>query len=201
MFKKLIIASLLFFFTCIAFASAPRNDPAALMQYIANNMVAGLKANQATLKTRPDVVYRLAEQYIVPYADLADMAKHVLPPATWNSATPAQRAQFERAFERTLIRTYSSSLTSYSDQTVTVYPVRGGVSGNTVEVNSQINSSEGEPIQVTYTMVRVGGGWRLYDLSVEGVSMLESFRAQFSDLLSQGDMNQLLQRMSNHNED
>lgn len=185
--------------TTITAYAAPTGDPVGLLRYIADNMIAGLKSHQATLKTKPAIVYNLAYRYVVPYADLAEMSKRVLPPQTWNSATPAQRERFEKEFTTTVIRTYASALTSYQDQTIQFFPVRGGVSGSTVEVNSEIDSSQSQPIHVTYRLVRTGGGWRLYDMSVEGVDMLESFRAQFADILSQGDMNLLLQRLSGHN--
>lgn len=185
------------FFVLSAYA-APQGDPVQLLRYVADNMIAGLKAHQATLKTKPQIVYNLAYQYVVPYAALSEMSKRVVPPQTWNSATPAQREQFQKEFTRTLIRTYASSLTAYKDQTVQFFPVRGG-EGNTVEVRSEINSSDNQPISVTYRMIREGGGWRLIDLSVEGVDMLESFRAQFADILSQGSMDELLKRMASHN--
>ena len=185
---------------CTSYASASENDPVGLLQYVANNMISGLKANKATLKTKPQVVYNLAYRYVVPHADLPEMSKRVLPPQIWNSATPAQRAQFQKEFTVTLIRTYASALSSYQDQTIQFYPIRGGYEGrNTVEVSSEIQSSSTQPISVTYRLMRVGGTWKLYDLSVEGVSMLESFRSQFSDILSSGSMPELLQRMSGHN--
>jgi phospholipid transport system substrate-binding protein len=187
-------------FTCVASVQASTGDPVGLLQYIANNMIAGLKANKATLKSKPGIVYSLAYRYVVPYADLSEMSKRVLPPSIWNSATPAQRAQFQKEFTTTVIRTYASALTNYQDQTIQFYPVRGGTGGlNTVEVSSQIISSTSEPVHVVYRLIRTGSGWRLYDMSVEGVDMLESFRSQFADILQNGNMNTLLQRLSHHN--
>lgn len=181
-------------------AGAIQSDPVALLQYAANNMVAALRENRATLKTQPKVVYDLSYKYVVPYADLTLMARQVLPPQTWNNASAAERAKFQHEFTITLIRTYASALSSYRDQTVTIYPVRGGYEGKrTVEVQSRISNANGEPIEVSYRMVKVGSAWRLYDLSVEGVSMLASFRSQFADILSQGNMSALLSRMSGHN--
>ena len=196
---SLLVAACCWFNIAAVYAGV-QSDPVALLRYVADNMIKGLKENQATLKSKPQIVYNLAYKYVVPNANLSEMAKRVVPPQTWNSATPAQRAQFQKQFTQTLIRTYASSLTSYKDQTVQFFPVRGGYQGRkTVEVNSEITSSENPTIQVTYRMVNQGGTWRLFDLSVEGVSMLESFRAQFADILSRGNMEQLLQRMSNHN--
>ena len=151
-------------------SGAVQSNPVALLQYIANNMIAQLKANKATLKTKPQIVYRLAYQYVVPYADLTEMSKRVLPPQTWNNATPEQRNRFEKQFTTLLIRTYASALTSYKDQTVKFIPVRGGLSANTVQVSSDIISSQSQPIRVTYRLLRSGSVWRLYDMSVEGLA-------------------------------
>jgi len=182
-----------------AFA-ADQGNPVALLQYIAHNMIAGLKSHKATLKSNPQVVYRLAHKYVVPYADLPEMSKRVLPPRVWNSATPAQRQQFQREFTTMLIRTYASALTSYKDQSVTFYPVRGGYAGkNSVQVRSRIVSPSTQPISVSYRLLRVGSVWRLYDMSVEGVSLIQSFRSQFSDILANGDMDDLLKRIGRHN--
>lgn len=178
-----------------------QGDPVMMLQGIANNMISQLKSNKATLKSKPQIVYRLANQYVVPYADLNAMSQRVLPPQVWNAATPAQRAQFKRDFTTLLIRTYASALTSYDDQVVNFYPVRGGYAGkNNVEVSSEISGSGGSPISVTYRLLRSGSVWRLYDMSVEGVGLIDSFRSQFADILSQGDMNLLLQRLNSHND-
>lgn len=182
----------------ISMTAYAENNPSALLQSIADNMITGLKANQATLKTKPQIVYQLANKYVVPHAALPLMARHVLPPQVWNSSSPDQRAQFIKEFTTTLIRTYASALSSYRDQKVRVYPIRGALR-NTVEIKSEITSAAHEPIHVTYRLVHVGTVWELFDLSVEGVSMLESFRSQFAEILSQGNMNLLLQRMSGHN--
>ncbi|OGT37018.1 MAG: hypothetical protein A3F12_01095 [Gammaproteobacteria bacterium RIFCSPHIGHO2_12_FULL_38_14] len=189
----------LFYFANVTHAASFQNDPIALLQHIADNMIAGLKANKATLKSKPQVVYRLARQYVVPYADLNAMSQRVLPPATWNSATPAERAQFKQLFTTTLIRTYASALTSYQDQTIQFFPIRGNYQGRqSVVVNSEISGSNQQSIRVSYRLLNQNGSWRLYDMSVEGVSMLESFRSQFSDILSRGNMSELLNRMQQH---
>lgn len=200
--NKLLSAVLILcltWFTSIAQAQS-QSDPVGLLRYIANNMIAGLKANKATLKSQPQVVYKLAYKYVVPYADLTEMSRRVVPPKVWNNATSAQRMQFQNEFTRILIRTYASGLAAYQDQVVQFYPIRGGYAGKrTVEVNSEIQGGQGQSIRVTYRLLRNGSVWRLYDMSVEGVSMLDSFREQFADILGQGNMEQLLNRLSGHN--
>lgn len=203
--NKIVLAMFVFTFGWLisfnaAQAAAPQSDPVNMLRYIADNMLSELKSNQATLKTKPQIVYHLAYQYVVPYADLSEMSKRVIPPQVWNTASSSQRLHFQKEFTTTVIRTYASALSAYKDQSVRFFPVRGGTQGlKTVEVDSQIDSSESQPIRVTYRLVRNGSVWKLYDMSVEGVDMLESFRAQFADILASGNMDQLLQRLSSHN--
>ena len=198
--KKLIIAYFMVLIACLMPVSqaSAQSDPVRLLQTIADNMIAGLREHKATLKSNREVVYSLAYRYVVPYADLDAMSQRVLPPSAWKQATEAQRAAFKKEFTKLLIRTYASALTNYKDQTVKFYPARGG-SGNNVEVSSDIISSQSSPIHVTYRLLRVGGEWRLYDMSVEGVSLIESFRAQFGSILASGNMDELISRMSGHN--
>jgi phospholipid transport system substrate-binding protein len=195
----LICASLLL--ASMQIASANDSDPVSMLQSLANQMIANLKANKATLKTNPSLVYSLARKIVVPHADLTEMSKRVLPPQIWNSATSSQRNQFENQFTNLLVRTYASALSDYTDQTVRFRPVRGGYAGKTaVRVDSQIIRNDGAPISVNYSLIRQGSNWKLYDMTVEGVSLIESFRSQFSDKVAQGsDMAGLIQYISAHN--
>ncbi len=180
--------------------AADASDPVRLLQSIADEMMSALRAQGTTLKSNPSRVYSLANQIVVPHADLDEMSRRVLPARTWSSATPAQRAQFKREFTITLQRTYASALAEYTDQTIKFYPVRGGSAGkNTVKVDSQIIRSDGPSISVSYDLVRAGSQWKLYDMVVEGISMLQSFRSQFADKLDHEDMANLIKDLANHN--
>ncbi|MEO8401273.1 MAG: ABC transporter substrate-binding protein [Gammaproteobacteria bacterium] len=181
-------------------AQANDGDPVSMLQSVANQLIASLKSNRTSLKENPSLVYSLANRIVVPHADLGEMSKRVLPPQTWNSATPAQRAKFQRQFTTLLVRTYASALAEYRDQTVKFYPVRGGYQGkSSVRVDSQIIRSDGPSISVSYRLLSNGSTWRLYDMTVEGVSMLESFRSQFADQLARGNMAELIRVLDQHN--
>lgn len=178
--------------------AADGGGPVAMLQSIADQMIAGLKAHKATLKSNPGIVYSLANRYVVPHADLDEMSRRVLPARTWQAATPAQKEQFKRQFTKTLIRTYASAIAEYKDETVKFFPMRGGAGGGSVRVDSQIIRADGPTISVSYTLIN-RGGWRLVDMTVEGVSMLQSFRSQFADKLNNEDIGGLIQDLSSHN--
>jgi phospholipid transport system substrate-binding protein len=176
------------------------SDPVAEVTRIADQLIAKLKANKATLKENPALVYSLANTIIVPHADISEMSKRVLPAQTWNNATSSQRQRFQRAFTNLLVHTYASALANYNDQTLRFYPVRGGYAGrSTVQVKSVIERPDGPSVAVDYRLILRGSSWKLFDLNVEGVSMLESFRSQFADQLSQGNIDALITKLSTHN--
>ncbi len=183
----------------VAFANS--NDPVGMVQALADQMIASLKAHQTTLKSNPALVYSLAYKIVIPHADLDEMSQRVLPAQTWNQASPSQRAQFKTAFTDLLVRTYASALADYTDQTIRFFPLRGNIAGqNAVTVRSQIVRSDGPAVAVSYRLHLAGSEWKLYDMSVEGVSLLQSFQEQFRQKLSQGgNMDQLLQDLKRHN--
>lgn len=188
--------SLFFFMPCLAFADGPVD----VVHSVADQMIASLRDHKATLHTDPLLVYSLAYKIVIPHADLDTMAQRVLPPQTWNSSSLAQRTQFKKEFTTLLVRTYASALANYTDETVRFFPVRGGTDGkSTVKVNSEIVRSDGPPIGVSYQLVSKGPQWKLYDMSVEGISMLESFRSQFADKLERGDISELIAALKAHN--
>src|SRR5690606_14933737 len=99
----LLLMSSIMLQTGYAQSAATQGNPVGWLQYIAENMLDGLKSNKASPKTKPQLVYSLAYKYVVPYADVNEMAKRVIPPQVWNSASSAQRAKFQKEFTRTLI--------------------------------------------------------------------------------------------------
>lgn len=179
---------------------AVAQDPVSMLDSVAQRMITNLKTNKATLRTNPSIVYSLSYKIVVPHADLDVMARNVLPAQTWNHATSSQRSEFKKEFTTLLVRTYASALAEYTDQTVRFYPVRGGYQGkSSVNVNSTILRSDGPNIAVSYRVVFTKSQWKLYDMTVEGVSMLQSFRSQFSDKLSQGNIAALITALKQHN--
>jgi phospholipid transport system substrate-binding protein len=131
------------------------------------------------------------------------MSRSVLGRDAWSKASPAERQQFTAEFTTLLIRTYGSALSAYNDQTVEFSPLRGSPEGESrVQVESRIVRSDGPSIPLNYRLLRQGGDWKVYDFSVDGVSMIESFRTQFAEQLSQGGgMSQLLQKLKQHNQE
>ncbi|MDA8561962.1 ABC transporter substrate-binding protein [Gammaproteobacteria bacterium] len=197
---KIFFAVLIFTFAAINIAIATEENPVNMLQSLADQMIDGLKSNKLILKSDPKKSYALAYKLVVPHADIAEMSKRVLPPKIWHKATSTQRSTFEIEFTKLLVKTYSSALSDYTNQTVKFYPVRGGYKGkSTVSVSSQILRSDGPPVRISYNLVSTSSQWKLYDMSVEGISLLESFRSQFASKLAAGNIDSLIGDLKRHN--
>ncbi len=201
--KLAFVATSLFMLmmSCVVWAEAVMPVPVAMLQTTSDQVIAALKQNKASLKRNPSVVYQIVNKILVPQVDLIGMSRSVLGRDVWTKATPAQQQRFEQQFKNLLIHTYASALANYNNQTVQFLPIRGGLGNQTrVQVNSQILQQNGPAISVSYRLIKQGDAWKVYDFSVDGISMLESFRSQFAAELNQGNLDQLINKLAQHND-
>lgn len=191
----LLFAGLMYATTSLAAVQSPT----ALMQNIANSMISYLQKHKSQLRN-PNVVHKIVNQALIPHISINRMAAAVVGRQYWLGATKAQRKAFVKGFTRMVISTYSSALASYDGDKVRVYPLRGGYQNRSVVfVNSMIVRLNGQRIPIGYNLVRSGDTWKVYDFSIENVSMVRSYRAQFAGVLSSSGMAGLLNRIASHN--
>ena len=178
--------------------SAP--SPLPMMQNTSNAMIAALSANKAQLKTNPGIVYGIVRRTLLPHVDVTSMSKLVLGRDAWTNGTSEQRQRFTQQFTTLLIRNYSTALTEFSDEKVQFSPLRGGTQNKTrVKVDSRILQAGGPPIPVSYRLVYRNDEWKIYDLIVDNISLVKSYRSQFADVLSKSGLSGLLQQLSDKN--
>jgi phospholipid transport system substrate-binding protein len=194
--KKLLVALMLLIVTPFCFAAA--TSPATQLQQIANRMVTQLESNKSKLHSM-SVIRRIVNQTLLPTVDMDRMASSVVG-RDWRSATDAQRTQFKKEFSYLVTTTYASALASYDGDKVNFQPIRGDyATSQTLRVNSMIVRKNGQRISITYDVLRSGNEWKVYDFSIEHVSMVQSYRSQFSGVLASGGMPALLTRLQGHN--
>ncbi|KTD06476.1 toluene tolerance protein Ttg2D [Legionella gratiana] len=175
--------------------SAAQNSPIPMLEETANNIIATLKENKTSLKSNPNIIYQAVETHLLPIVDVAGMSRSVLGRQAWNKATSLQKEQFSKAFTRLVIRTYSSPLAQYADESVQFLPLRGSLNSRFIRVNSIIVRTEGQNIPLSYSLVAKNGQWKIYDISVEGVSLLQSFRSQFAQALQNSSIDDVIKLM------
>lgn len=173
-----------------------QTSPVGMLEQSANQILTTLKENQAKLKTNPHIIHQAIEHYLLPHVDLTGMSRSVLGRQAWTKATAAEKKAFTQAFTQLVIRTYANPLAEYSGETVKFSPLHGSENAHFVRVNSQIIRRNGPSIPLSYSLVFKQGAWKVYDLSVEGVSLLQSFHAQFAQALQSSSLETLIKTMN-----
>lgn len=195
-FKTLWILIFCWMIAPLCFAAVV--SPSTQLQQVANKMVTQLESNKSNLGNM-SVIRRIVNHVLIPNVDLDRMSSSVVG-QYWRTASAAQRAQFEKEFSYLVTTTYASALSSYDGDQVHFQPLREDFATNqTMRVSSLIVRKNGQRIPITYDVSRHGDQWQVYDFSIEHVSMVQSYRSQFANVLAQGGMPALLARIQNHN--
>ncbi|MFI4938006.1 MAG: phospholipid-binding protein MlaC [Candidatus Berkiellales bacterium] len=199
-FSRATVIPFLFFLLLAPLAYA-KEPPDVLLKQLTQEVIVELRQHDQDIHSHPKHLYDIIDRILVPYIDWEAMSQWVVGRDAWKRATPQQRIQFSAEFRELLIRTYASTLKAYKNQSIEYLPVRGGVgSKSRVQVNSLIRESGRQPIKVSYRMADKGDAWKVYDISIEGVSLLQGFQSQFSTEIRQQGLNGLIMRLHRHNE-
>lgn len=194
--KNAIFIILLFF---CSFASAS-TSPLISLQDIANKMISELQQHQSQLKNNPQLINQIVNQQLIPHIDVDRMAGSVIGRHYWQTATLAQRKLFIREFEKMVVSTYSMALSFYDKDQIKFRPLQSRVANQKeVNVESVILRRNGQRIPISYNLVNNGRQWKVYDFSIEGISLVQSYRSQFSGILAQGGLAALLKRLVANN--
>ena len=141
----------------------------------------------------------LVDQIIDPHVDFDRVAILVLG-KNWKVATPDQRERFKKEFKLLLVRTYTTAFTEYSDWKINYLPLEGDSSDTKVMVKTEILQSGGKPVAVNYRMIQSGSDWKVYDILIEGVSLLQNYRSTFNEQIEQGQtIDQLISSLAERN--
>lgn len=190
--SRYFVAVLAIVFQINAFA---QTSPVPMLESTAQKILVTLKNNQSKLKNDPAIIHAAVRKYLLPIVDTKGMARSVLGRQAWNKATSAERRQFIHAFTKLVIRTYANPLSEYTNETIQFLPLRSTPNSRFVRVNSIIKRPNGQNIPISYSLVAKNSNWKIYDLSVEGVSLLQSFRSQFAHALQSTSMQHLINQL------
>lgn len=171
--------------------------PAALLQDVTDRILAEIRENPEQLK---DVnrVRVLTERYILPHIDFQAAAQWVLG-KYWRTADQGQRARFVTEFRQLLVNTYVRSISNYRDNRISISPARGDPASGRAEVDAQIELPGGPPVHLGFRMHKPGAEWLVYDISVEGVSLVATHRSTFAREIHDQGLDHLIEHLANMN--
>ena len=195
MIKKLIITFTLLFFSSIGFAI---EAPDELVKRTAEDVLATVKSDADIQAGDQGKIFALAEEKILPNFNFDKVSRLVLG-KNWTKATPEQKTAFQNEFRTLLIRTYATALSKYKNQTIEYKPLRMAEGAHTASVKTAIVQPGGQPIAVDYALEKKADAWKVYDIVIEGVSLVTNYRGQFAQEIRQNGLDSLIKKLGDKN--
>jgi len=177
--KKVIACGLLLLMLVSGALWAAAKPPQEVVQDTSARMLTALRQNYEALKRDSSQIYGLVDQIVLPNFDFELMSRWVLGRA-WQQATPEQRRRFTGEFRTLLVRTYAKALLEYANEEVRVLPQPGAADGNETTIKTEVRLKASQPIQINYSMHLGNNVWKVYDATVDGVSLVTNYRGTFA---------------------
>lgn len=196
--NKLIAVLLISFYGLATWVSANERAPEQIIEQTSAELLKIINEKSDRIKNEEGYINQVIDDLVLPVIDLQSMGKLILG-KHWKTANDEQRQQFINEFKSMLIRTYAKSVADYGHAKVTVFPPRGKLGGKRHRVKSQLDVGSGKPLQVDYVFRKKGDSWLVFDLVVDGLSLIKNFRTSFSQEISETSLDALIQRLANTN--
>lgn len=197
----LLMAFSLTLFSSLANAQTidAKGAPQDFVEAVASTTLSAVKQDAAARQGDREAVKVLIETYVLPYVNF-EKTTRLAAGRHWRNATPEQRQNLVNAFKNTLIRTYSGAMAKVDDNSsIAMQPFRGDSNANDVVVRSMINQSNGPAVAVDYRLEKTPDGWKIYDLNVENIWLIQNYRNQFNDQISQNGIDGLINALNQQN--
>jgi phospholipid transport system substrate-binding protein len=180
--------------TATTAVSINAQDPTQLVQDVASSILKDLDANRALYRKDPKQVRALADKYLLPYFDTKYAAQLVLGRA-WRTATEDQRTRFIAAFQDSLLQNYGDALVEFTANRLKVLPGRIDPGSDLATVSTTITRDNGVEIPVIYVLHKTPEGWKAWDVKIEGISYVKSFRDDFAAQIEQNGLEAVIKRL------
>jgi phospholipid transport system substrate-binding protein len=183
---------------CALAAGAQALGPEELVRKVTEDVMAAIKSDRELAAGDKQRALKLAEEKILPHIDFRE-ATRLAVGRSWREATPEQRKQLVDEFRTMLVRTYSNAIGTYEGQEMRVLPSRAKPGETDVTVRNQYIRPGGKPVPIDYQMRKTDEGWKIYDIAVEGISLVLTYRSEFDAIVRQDGIDGLIKRLSQRN--
>jgi phospholipid transport system substrate-binding protein len=180
---------------CAQAQAAPSNaGPQELVENSAKRMLGELDQNRALYQKDPAKLDELVANVLLPNFD-TDYAARLVLGQTWRTATPEQKKRFVDAFYHSLLRNYGNALINFTSGNFTVLPYKGDPNDTNATVRTEVKKSTGEKVPVNFTLHRTEQGWKAWDVVIEGISYVKSFKTDFAAEIQQKGLDEVIARL------
>ena len=182
-----------------ATAVDPKAAPNDFVQAVANNALEAVKQDEAVKQGDLKRINQLVDELILPYVNF-EKTTRLAAGRHWRQASAAQQQALVEAFRGTLIRTYSGALANVDQVSrINIQPFRGDANADDVVVRSLITQSNGPAVTVDYRLEKTGEGWKVYDINIENIWLIQNYRNQFAQQIQQSGVDGLIAALKKSN--
>lgn len=192
-----LLSGLFLFVGSVSAQAVDQSTPDGLIKTVVSDVMASVKSDPEIQKGNIPRIVDLVDKKIVPYTDMRRTTEMAMGP-NWKKATPEQQAQLVSEFKNLLIRTYSGALSQLRDQTIQFKPLRAAPDDKEVVVKTVV-IGRGDPIPLDYRLEKTANGWKVYDMNIMGVWLVEAYRNQFANQISQNGVEGLVKFLQDRN--
>lgn len=185
-------------FLLSSYVAAAIEGPQQMVRSTADKVLAEVSARKAELEADPRLIYPLVETSVLPHFDFRRMSQSALG-RFWRDASEAQRADVTREFREMLVRTYATALLGYSGQEIEYLPVKVGTDADGVVVPTRLALGGAPPVPIDYRLRKNDDGWKVYDVVIDGVSLITNYRSQFAGVVRRSGIDGLISALANKN--
>lgn len=198
--QKIMFKSALVLISVLAasFALAQDVAPDVLLKAVTLEVIASIRQDPGIQAGNPAKIADLVETRILPLFDFTRMTQ-IAAARNWRLATPEQQRTLTTEFKTLLVRTYSTALSSYRDQVIEFKRLRAASGDTEVTVKSVIKQPGRESLTMDYDMEKRAAGWKVYDIKIEGVSLITTYRETFAGKIREGGVDGLIKALSEKN--
>ena len=182
------------------FAQETVTQPDQIVKQTVSGVLDQLKLNKAQYEADHNKLFSMVDERILPYFDFRKMSQLVLG-LNWRTASDEQREKFVKEFKQLLVRTYAIALLKYTNQTLEYLPYTGQPTDKVVAVKVNVKQGGGSPDIPVYTQFYNGkNGWKVIDISIEGISLVTNYRNVYNDTIKKDGLDKLIQSIAASNE-
>ncbi len=197
MIKRLMTALMALWLVGVAPLAPAAEDPTAVVRDTAEKVLNSLRTDRARYQD-DQALFQLVRDVVFPRIDRERTAQWVLG-ANWRTATPAQREQFIAEFSDLLLRTYGTALRQYDSEKLNYLPTQAAAGADRVTVRTEIIRPDGPKVSVDYLLTNRSGEWKVYDIIIENVSMVVTYRSEYAAIIKRDGMDGLLRQLADRN--
>jgi phospholipid transport system substrate-binding protein len=181
-----------------AFAAHAAVEPDALVRDLSTEVIDAVKADPAIQAGDVTKVIALVDSKVLPYLNFPRMTASAVG-RYWRQATPAQKEKLQAEFKTLLVRTYAGALSQVKDQSVQLKPFRARPEDTEVVVRTEVRGG-GDPIQLDYRLEKAGDSWKIFDVNVLGIWLVDQYRSSFAQEISNGGIDALIAKLAERNQ-